>query len=369
MKSPLRYPGGKTRAIKTLFNVFKTYFNKPYETIVSPFCGGCSFELFLLSQFPNTNFILNDLFKPLIVFWKQCQSNNDELVENIQSHLNHVDKQAFTSYREDLLEILETNYNIDIAVYYFIINRCSFSGATFSGGFSKESAEKRFTQSSIDNIVKLKSKLNNIEFTNTSFEQMKINKDSFIFCDPPYYLKNKSKLYGINGDLHDNFEHELFHKFITSTNCDYIITYNDCPFIRELYKSNVILEAEWSYGMNKSHKSSEIIILSRKASKGSIPHMLGSSWETHVQQYFLDKGFDVNPNNGNTTSNPDVIIHHNDTDILIECKTKITGVDYKQYKLNYIDGRYESSTDFINEFMPENLFNNQQLPQKLIYQQ
>lgn len=39
---------------------------------------------------------------------------------------------------------------------YFIINRCSFSGATLSGGFSLESSQKRFTTSSIERIKKIK---------------------------------------------------------------------------------------------------------------------------------------------------------------------------------------------------------------------
>lgn len=40
------------------------------------------------------------------------------------------------------------------------------------------------------------------------------------------------------------------------------MTYNNCDYIRELYKENIIIDAEWSYGMNKTKKSSEIVILS-----------------------------------------------------------------------------------------------------------
>lgn len=51
---------------------------------------------------------------------------------------------------------------------YFIINRCSFSGATLSGGFSLESSKKRFTKSSIEKIKKLN--LNNFQIYNYDFE-------------------------------------------------------------------------------------------------------------------------------------------------------------------------------------------------------
>jgi DNA adenine methylase len=54
------------------------------------------------------------------------------------------------------------------SVMYFIINRCSFSGATLSGGFSLEASKKRFTKSSIDKINKLD--LTNCRFDNLDFE-------------------------------------------------------------------------------------------------------------------------------------------------------------------------------------------------------
>ena len=47
-KSPLRYPGGKTRACKKLDAILNEYFNiNEIYTIISPFLGGGAFE------FPN----------------------------------------------------------------------------------------------------------------------------------------------------------------------------------------------------------------------------------------------------------------------------------------------------------------------------
>ena len=41
------------------------------------------------------------------------------------------------------------------------------------------------------------------------------------------------------------------------------LTYNDDEYIRGLYKDFIIIDASWAYGMNKSKKSSEIIIVSQ----------------------------------------------------------------------------------------------------------
>lgn len=280
LKSPLRYPGGKTRAISTLNQVFNDNFNiNNYDYIISPFCGGCSFELNLLSKFNDKHFIFSDLFEPLIIFWQQVQNDNEYITNELSSLVNHVNKQDFNSYREDLMELMnndELNIEINkssVAIEYFVINRCSFSGSTFSGGFSSESSKKRFTISSVNNIKCLNNKLNNIQFLHQTFEETfslirsltNENHKIFLFCDPPYHLsKSNSKLYGVNGDLHVNFNHNLLYQLLMNCNCDYILTYNDSNYIRELYKNNIIINAEWSYGMNKSHKSSEIIILSKK---------------------------------------------------------------------------------------------------------
>ena len=144
-----------------------------------------------------------------------------------------------------------------------MINRCSFSGSTFSGGFSQESSIKRFTKSSIEKIKKLD--LSNIQFYNEDFEKF-INDNStdksLIFLDPPYYLEKKSKLYGNNGDLHENFNHEKLFEVIKKYD-NWLLTYNNCDYIKELYKNYKIIEVSWSYSMNKTKQSSEIIILSK----------------------------------------------------------------------------------------------------------
>ena len=180
----------------------------------------------------------------------------------------NVSKEDFHKYRESVQVLPKNNtQKIDQAFYYFIINRCSFSGATLSGGFSEEASKKRFTQSSIDRLKKLD--LINIDFTNKDFEEIINNtgkkydkKKKFIFLDPPYYLQKGSKLYGTKGDMHENFDHEkLFNCLNSNKNNNWMMTYNDSEYIRELYKDYKIIETNWKYGMNKSKESSEIIII------------------------------------------------------------------------------------------------------------
>ncbi len=255
-KSPLRYPGGKTKACTILEDIVLQYFDLGnFSTIISPFFGGGSFEFFLQNKY-NLAISANDKFTPLTVFWKQCLENSAELCREIEKELGQVTKERFLLYR-DL--IMDCPSEIRQAVMFFILNRCSFSGATLSGGFSLQAAEKRFTRSSIEKIRQLQ--LNKFSVQNVDFQQfIETQQDGLMFVDPPYYLERNSKLYGKRGNLHEAFPHmELFE--ILSKRKNWILTYNDCEFVRDLYKDNIIVQVKWNYGMNKSKQSSEIVIV------------------------------------------------------------------------------------------------------------
>lgn len=261
-KSPLRYPGGKTRACKILDKIVTEHFNmKEKKILISPFFGGGSFEFYLQNKY-NLEIIANDKFNPLFVFWYFCKYHNKELCDLLYK-IGEVTKDMFTSYR---FSIMEEQNQLLKAFYYFIINRCSFSGATLSGGFSQEASKKRFTKSSIDRIKKLD--LSKFQIQNRDFESFigsyRCSDNVLLFLDPPYYLEKGNKLYGKNGNMHENFDHTKLFRCI-SKKSNWIMTYNNCEFIRNLYKSYKIIDAEWSYGMNKSKKSSEIVIISHPA--------------------------------------------------------------------------------------------------------
>ena len=258
--SPLRYPGGKTRACKIIDNILLEYFDiTNFDTIISPFFGGGSFEFYLQNKY-GFKLIVNDKFIPLYNFWKQVKINKTILCDELRK-IKSVSKEQFIAYRTTIM-----NLNDDIlqqSIQYFIINRCSFSGSTLSGGFSQEASNKRFTLSSINKIEELD--FTNIEIYNDDFYEFINNFNicsSLMFLDPPYYLENKSKLYGNNGDLHQDFNHELLFDLL-NTKKNWIITYNNCEYIRNLYKDFIIIDVNWSYGMNTSKSSSEIIIISK----------------------------------------------------------------------------------------------------------
>lgn len=252
-KSPLRYPGGKTRAIQILKSYVDKYFpNK--NILISPFIGGASFEIFM----QDNGYIVygNDLFKPLYIFWKVAKTRNNELIDKVVSRIP-ITKEAFVDIRS---LINNTTDELEIAAMYYIINRCSFSGSTFCGGFSKQASTDRLNDSSIETLRRLN--VSNIHLSNQDccdfLKQHEETEHTLVYADPPYYINNY--IYGKDGDIHESFDHKSFANEIQKRR-NWIISYNDCEYIRSLYSGCQFFTEEWSYGMNSTKKSNEIIIL------------------------------------------------------------------------------------------------------------
>jgi DNA adenine methylase len=253
-KSPLRYPGGKTRAIAILKNYLLTHYSTK-TTVLSPFFGGGSFELHLAQH--GLQVIGNDLFKPLYTFWYTLQQTPKELEVAVKASMP-VTKERFLELRAGIQTMTDP---LMIAAAYYIINRCSFSGATFCGGFSKEASTGRLNEASLKTLL-------NTDLTDVTFSNLDCNAfleanpetpDTIVYADPPYYIT--SYIYGKDGDMHEGFDHAKFAATIKKRR-DWIISYNDCPYIRELYKDCRIEKVAWSYGMDNGKKeSSELVIL------------------------------------------------------------------------------------------------------------
>jgi DNA adenine methylase len=250
LKSPLRYPGGKSKAVKYLKQYIPDYFEEYRE----PFFGGGSFGLYILQRYDAKNIIFNDLNYNVFCFWKSLKNNPKFLLKNIKELYDDYDvgKDLYFLCKKN---IQTTNDPLEIGTYFFILNRITFSGTIESGGFSQNAFDKRFTLSSLDRLEKISPTLSNVEIIQKDFEDV-INlqgKNTFLYLDPPYYTAEKSKLYGKNGNLHKNFEHVRLFNTLNNTKHKWIMTYDDCEYIRELYKDYLIINWNLQYGMDNAY--------------------------------------------------------------------------------------------------------------------
>jgi len=250
--SPLRYPGGKTRAIEKILPLIPQDFSEFRE----PFVGGGS--VFLATKQrkrKNANYIINDLNFDLYCFWKYAKESNQTLYEEVKriKEMESDGRSLFSYYRER-----KSYTDFERAVRYFVMNRSSFSGTVDSGGYSEIAFRDRFTYSSIERIKPLESILKDVVIENKSYEDI-IFEDGekvFIFLDPPYYRQASSRLYGKNGDLHTSFNHEKFAFDMKECKHNWIITLDDTEKIKELFNFAYIYQWELQYGMNNYKQGS-----------------------------------------------------------------------------------------------------------------
>jgi len=98
-QSPLRYPGGKTRACKILDEIICQQFDiSGFDRIISPFFGGGSFEFHMQNKY-KLRIIANDKFAPLANFWRTCKTNQGELVAELEKKIDRISKTDFLEYR------------------------------------------------------------------------------------------------------------------------------------------------------------------------------------------------------------------------------------------------------------------------------
>ena len=88
LKTPLRYPGGKSRACTKLATVFPDL--SKFKEYREPFLGGGSVALYVTKMYPHLNVWVNDLYVPLINFWKELQHDGQALQDLLWLSLIHI---------------------------------------------------------------------------------------------------------------------------------------------------------------------------------------------------------------------------------------------------------------------------------------
>jgi len=256
LKTPLRYPGGKSRALSKLLQYVPDL--KGYKEYREPFLGGGSVALEISKRYRHLDVWVNDLYEPLYNFWRVLQDDGkrlqDILTELKRSHPEPVSAKKLFLDAKDYLEnppgviFPENTDYIWRAVSFYIVNKCSFSGLTESSSFSKQASESNFSLNGISKLYDYSVLIGNWKITNLSYEQLLTDdKECFTYLDPPYEIG--SNLYGKRGSMHRSFDHDTF-----ATDCDrfvgpQLVSYNSSQIIRDRFEDWKISEFAHTYTM------------------------------------------------------------------------------------------------------------------------
>ena len=246
-KTPLRYPGGKSRAINFL-DQHLPQFDKYNE----PFLGGGSLALHVTQTRPRTDVWVNDLYYPLYCFWRSLQSQGDRLAHDLRE-LKTDFVERYDAHREaynNAKDALVGNDEYKIGFNFYVVNKCSFSGLTESSSFSRQASQQNFTFRGIDKLPYIAEIIQCWTITNRDYSDLLYGDDAFVFLDPPYDIKDN--LYGKRGSMHKGFDHELFAAQCNNSEQTCMITYNSDMFVKERFPEWTAKEWDLTYTMRST---------------------------------------------------------------------------------------------------------------------
>jgi DNA adenine methylase len=265
--SPLRYPGGKAKLFQYFTEVIKVndLFNCTY---CEPYAGGAGLALRLLSTGFVDSIALNDIDESIFAFWLSVLRHPDDFCDLI-------DKTAISMeewHRQKAIwKSRDLSCPLTLGFAAFFLNRTNRSGiiegAGPIGGYEQAGIWKldvRINKTQqIKNIENLKAFSDRIEITNQdalvfSDEKMS-NEKSFIYLDPPYYVKG-SKLYR---NFYNHSDHcEILTMLDKCRNRKWVVSYDDVPQIREIYKSFNPVTYSLNYSAGAKTTGREVIYFS-----------------------------------------------------------------------------------------------------------
>jgi len=242
-KTPLRYPGGKSRACKKMDPYFPDL--RDYKEFHEPFIGGGSVAIYMTKKYPHLKVWVNDLHPPLATFWQQVQSNGyqmETILAGLKSKYSTPDsaRALFLSAKNYLEE--DNSDPLWVAIYFYVVNKCSFSGLTQSSSFSSQASISNFSMKGINKLSGYQQLIHSWSITNHSYDQVlddsSERSDVFVYLDPPYDIKDN--LYGKSGSMHKGFDHDKFAEDCNNSSTDMMISYNSDQLV-----TNRFTDSKW----------------------------------------------------------------------------------------------------------------------------
>ena len=252
LKTPLRYPGGKSRACEKMGPYFPDLRN--YDEFREPFLGGGSVAIHITKKYPLLDIWVNDLYEPLVNFWQQLQMFGVDLKDKLTdlklaNNTQELSKDLFILCKEQIND--KDVSNINRAVAFYIVNKCSFSGLTESSSFSPQASNSNFTLRGIEKLPEYSKLIEKWRITNYSYDYlMDGNRGSFMYLDPPYDIKDN--LYGNKGSMHKGFDHDKFATDCDTNDMDQLVSYNSDQLVKDRFKNWNAAEFDLTYTMRSS---------------------------------------------------------------------------------------------------------------------
>ena len=237
------------------------YFPKEIDTYYEPFCGGCSmlYRLMVEPSIKVKRFIVSDINKDLILFWKTLKDDYKFLINGYTKLHNEFVELNQTEQKEYYKQVRERyNKNHNVVDFLFIMRTCYNGMPRYNsdGEFNNPVHPKRsgIEPDRLEKIFEDWSKLlkkKDVYFRDLPYWETTTDINDFVYLDPPY-ANTKGMYFG-------NFNTPRFLEFLKYLNCKWIMSYDgsvSSERTNEDYSDNVPKELYTEKIMIKSGNSS-----------------------------------------------------------------------------------------------------------------
>lgn len=237
--SPLRYPGGKWRFTDFFERIIRlNQLSRP--NYVEPYAGGASLAFSLLFREQVAEIYLNDLDPAIYAFWHSVLTCNADFIHLLEKTPVTPDEWA---KQRAIYSNGQAENKFALGFATFFLNRTNHSGILNGGMIGGKKQNGTWKIDARFNRIELRRRIERIgsygdrihlscddaiEF----LRNYKNKRKSLIYLDPPYYRAGR-RLY-LNAYKYE--DHAFVSKYVLSLKSPWIVSYDDVPMIRGLYK-------------------------------------------------------------------------------------------------------------------------------------
>lgn len=228
LKTPISYYGGKQKLVSKLLQTIPKH-----ESYIEPFVGGAAL---FFSKAPSEIEVLNDTNKELINFYRVCQTDFVSLEKEIKISLHSRDlhRKASVIYNyPDLFTEIKRAWAV------WVLSSQSFC-AQLDGSWGYDKTRNTTTKK-ISNKREGFSEAYAIRLQNVQIEcadalyiiRSRDSKDSFFYCDPPYYNSDCAHYDGYTID-----DYEMLLKLLSKIEGKFLLSSYPSDILKQYTKAN-----------------------------------------------------------------------------------------------------------------------------------
>ena len=230
MDSFMKWIGGK----KLLRKQIAERLPEKMEQYVEVF-GGAAWVLFYKERYAAKE-VYNDINSELVNLFRMVKYHPEAVEKELEYMLNS--REMFLDMRD---ADVSRKTEIQRAARYFFLIKASYGAKLTSFGGAQRNVLKT------GDLQRVQQRLSKVVIENKSFEHLIRARDgegTVFYCDPPYY--QAERYYDMGGPGFGREQHILLRDTLREIRGKFLLSYNDNPFVRELYADFRIEEVERS---------------------------------------------------------------------------------------------------------------------------